>query len=1160
MRLRRILSCLAAAVTAVAVPTAFLSAAHAAPSQATVVNAVPATSTPDFNDGIVYAIGQVGSQIIVGGSFTNESNHGSTTVINQKYLVAFNAATGALNTAFAPVLDGEVHGVTPGPTANTVYVTGAFNNVNGGANKSVILLNTTTGATVTGFKAPSINGQGQAVALVNNHLILGGTFYTVGGKPHSGLVSLNPTTGAVDTYLNVQLTGHHSYNGSGANGAVGANRMAVNPAGTRLVVIGNFKNADGVVHDQVVMIDLNTTSAVVDPNWNTSGYSAACYSNAFDSYIRGVDFSPDGAYFVIVATGGNGTNIDGTPSLCDTAARWTMSDTGTNVQPTWVDYTGNDTLLSVQITGTAVYVGGHQRWLNNPNAYDSPGAGSVPRPGLAALDPANGLPLAWNPGRNPRGAGAWALFATANGLYVGSDTDYIGNFKYRHKKLAYFPLAGGASPASTATRSLPANVYLAGALPNATNTNVLYRVNAGGTTLAATDIGPDWVADDSDAAAAAAYRNSGSNAAGWGPVANVSATVPSSTPRAIFDSERWSPSDNPRMSWDFPVASGTAVQVRLYFANRYPGTGLAGQRVFDVDLDGTRVLDHYDIVGDVGDQTGTMKAYDITSDGHVNIDFSHETENPLINGIEIVKTGGSQNPPGNGVDDLAYRAYSGSTIGALTTVPNTGIAWSSTRGAFMTGSTIFYGSTNGNFYRASFDGTTVGTSVVVDPYNDPAWSGVATGSGQTYRGVVSGYYGEIPNVTGAFYSNGRLYYSLLGQTTLFWRYFTPDSGIIGGTRFTVAGGDFSSTAGEFLSGSTLYYANRTNGTLHTVAFSNGGTDGANPSVNAATDTVVSGPAVDGNDWRARSLFAYGNASTPNRPPVASATASCTNLTCSFDGSGSSDPDGSVASYAWNFGDNTTGTGRNPTHTYGAAGTYNYTLTVTDDRGMASPVFSGSVVVTAPSTPPIGFAASAHSYATATTAAKVTTPSAVAAGDTELLFVSVGNSTATSSVIGPPSGWTQIGAKNPYPLQTAVFQRTATASDAGSVVTVPLSASSAAAIQLVDYTGVGSSAIGVTDASDTSTASHTAPPGPVATSGSWVVSFWADRSSTTTAWNLPGGVTQRDVTIGTGGGRVTGVVGDSNSPVATGTYPAQTATVNAASGKGAMFTLVLPPRG
>jgi PKD repeat protein len=53
----------------------------------------------------------------------------------------------------------------------------------------------------------------------------------------------------------------------------------------------------------------------------------------------------------------------------------------------------------------------------------------------------------------------------------------------------------------------------------------------------------------------------------------------------------------------------------------------------------------------------------------------------------------------------------------------------------------------------------------------------------------------------------------------------------------------------------------------------------------------------------------------------------------FDGSGSSDPDGTIVSYGWDFGDGNTGNGPTPTHTYAADGTFNATLTVTDNAGV-----------------------------------------------------------------------------------------------------------------------------------------------------------------------------------------------------------------------------------
>lgn len=835
---RRVLAALAAvALTAAGLTSA--GAASAAPNHTTLVKTVPSTASPDIMDGTVYAIFDAGTKIIAAGSFTRVQNRGSDVDITRNYVLAFDKATGTVDTAFAPTVDNEVYAVVAGPTAGTVFLAGKFNTVNGVTRRKVALVNVGTGALVTSFAGPAFNGLVNDVALVGGRLLVGGIFTSAGStNPRGGLASLNASTGALDSYLTTTLTEHHNYDGvSGASAGVGASKLAVSPDGRQLVVIGNFKKADGVLHDQIVKLDLGATAATI-ADWNTSRYTPRCAYWAFDTYMRDVAYAPDGSYFVVVTTGAANAG-----TLCDSATRWESGATGTELQPTWADFSGGDTFLSVGISEQAVYVGGHLRWLNNSFGTDAAGTGAVGRASIAALDPRSGLPMSWNPGRHPRGVGVSEMLVTPSGLWLGSDTSWIGNFQYRRERIAFFPLTGGAAPHPTTTAGLPGDVFRAG-LP--APTNVLYRVNAGGPLVGAADNGPDWTADDDGNPSP--YHNSGSSTAGFGTVGSVDATVPAGTPTALYSDERWDPSGDPEMRWQFPVPAGTEIQVRLYLANRYDGTSAPGSRIFDVALDGVTVLDDLDLSGTVGHNVGTMRAFTIVSDGSVDIDFGHVVENPLIDGIEIVKTGP---PPAGTGDEVQVRSYDGgSAVGTASTLANPdGTAWSTARGGFWVGGTLFYGM-NGTLWRRTFDGTTFGTPKQVDPYHDAYWDAVETDSGptgQTYVGVASTFYGEIPNVTGMFYTAGRLYYTLAGQSGLYWRWFTPDSGVVGAEKFTVAGvSGFADSGGIFLNGNTLYKVNRSTGDLASTDWSGGVPTGA--------FTVRSGPAVDGTDWRARAVF------------------------------------------------------------------------------------------------------------------------------------------------------------------------------------------------------------------------------------------------------------------------------------------------------------------
>ncbi len=704
--------------------------------QSSIVSADPADNTPNIlnnadqvNDPAeVDAIAQVGSTIVLGGTFHQVQEVNAPTPVTRNYLLAFDATTGLVSTTFVPVLDGVVDAVLPAGDGTSVYVSGEFNHVNGVTTTSITRLNLATGKATAGFVAPRLDGEVRDVRLVHGQLVIAGNFTRVGKVTRGQLASLNPATGALTSFLS------HVFSGPLNGGILKVMKIDVTPDGSRLVGIGNFSSVDGLARSQAFMLNTAGTTATLS-SWATTFFAPGC-AHAFDSYMRDLDISPDGTYAVISTTGA----YNGATSQCDTVTRWDITSTTAGQQPVWREVTGGDTTYAVAVTSTAVYTGGHFRWSNNPYSGDSPGEGAVPREGLAALDPLTGLPLTWNPGR-ARGVGVFDILATATGLWVGSDTDQAGG--EAHGKIAFFPLAGGVTPPPNVVGSLPEDVYLMGAASSA-----------------------------------------------------------------------------PGVS---PVTFGDTVDRQFWIG------------------------------------------------------------------------------PGNAPETTAYPALGGS--------------WSQARGSFLVDGTLYSPWSDGTVLASSFDGTTLGPPVSIPLY----------ANGADPRAFAA----DVPSITGIFYANGRVYYTLIGDSNLYWRYFTAQSQVFGAVRGVVTGAvsalNPQRVASMFISGTTVYLADSGDGHLYAVTLASG---------SVASAGSVTGPAtlVDSTiDWRSRGAFVWNGTPAPrtNTAPTAVATGSCATVSCTFDGSGSFDPDGHIVSYAWDFGDGTTGTGIAPSHTYAAAGTYVATLTVTD---------------------------------------------------------------------------------------------------------------------------------------------------------------------------------------------------------------------------------------
>jgi PKD repeat protein len=302
-------------------------------------------------------------------------------------------------------------------------------------------------------------------------------------------------------------------------------------------------------------------------------------------------------------------------------------------------------------------------------------------------------------------------------------------------------------------------------------------------------------------------------------------------------------------------------------------------------------------------------------------------------------------------------------------------------------------------------------------------------------------------------------------------------------------------------------------------------------------------------------LAYTTPGGGNSAPTAAFTSSCSGLTCNFDGTGSSDPDGPIVSYQWNFGDTTTGSGGQPTHAYEQAGTYNVSLTVTDGNGATDSV-SHQVTVSS-TTSPIAFRGMSR-FVGNTTSAALTVPASVQPGDALVLFATL--NTTTTSVSGPSgvTGWTPLTNFVTGSARTMVWRKVAVAGDGGKGLTLSLSTFTKVNLQLVAYDGTSTAdpvATFATRSDPASTVTHPTPTVSVTNGGSWLLSYWADKSSLTTDWSAPSGAVVRDELVGTGGGHIGSLVADSGAAVSTGTAGGLTATTDAAS-RAATVSIVL----
>jgi hypothetical protein len=933
-----------------------------------IVRANPVGYTPHVLDGIVFSVVEAGDMIILGGSFTRVQASTGGPELTRNRIVAFNKNTGAISNSFAPNFNSTVRSLVVSADGQSVYAGGQFGTLNGASVPKVTRLALNNGARINSFNPGQISSVVHDMKLVGSRLFIAGEFDVVGGQQRSKLAELDPSSGALRPAVNFQFIGGPT--GSGDAGvSVFVHKFDVTPNGATMFITGHFATVNGADRNQIAKINLAGTSATVDQNWHTDRYDARCnFQRAY--YVNDLDFAPDGSHLAVSTFGGYGS---GPPSLCDSMTRWETAATGQQLNPTWVNWVGGDSIYAVENVGTHIYFGGHNRWTNNPFVGDASGPGAENRQGIGVVNAANGMALAWNPGRD-RGRGVFDLLATPTGLWAGSDTDRIAGGQYR-ARIAYFPLAGGYTMATANAPTLPVDVIKSGA--------------------------------------------------------------------------------------------GNAQQ--LYF-------------------DGNRAV------------------------------------------------------PGAGL-------------------PSGNVAWDGVRGGFAANGSLYLAMSDGTMQKRSFNGAQIGAAEQLNLRNLNRTDLASFGrSNSSYKLANLGQ--ELQGMTGLFYSNGRMYYTVAGQRNLFMRYFELDTDTIGAQQHIITGPasgvDWSNVRGMFLAGNTLYWASA-DGNLNAVNWNeSAGLDGR---VSGST-AVVSGPGRDSTNWAAQSLIARTNTSTPpptNQAPVAAFSQVCNGLTCVFDGTGSSDPDGAVVSYDWRVASGPSATGEVFSHSFAQAGSYGVTLTVTDAAGATGSV-TRTVTVTGSSEPdPSANVAFVGSVASSNTGSvmshSVQLPAQVAPGDVLVAAFSTNSGTVALTA---PTGWSVAAEAATTSMRSVLYSKVATAQDAGATVTVGTASYTRGSLAVTVYRGaqVSGASFGF-EPETVSRANHTTPV-MAAAPVDWVLSYWADKTASTTSWAAPAGVTVRQTGAGTGSGHLSWLVADSNGPLTGTRAGGLTAAADSATANAVMGTIVIRP--
>ncbi|MGN6445468.1 PKD domain-containing protein [Amnibacterium sp.] len=1005
---------------------------------------------PQIN-GVVWAQTVVGNIVYAGGNFTQAQPAGAAAgvdTVSRAAMLAYNLTTGALIATFTPSFNAQVRGLAASSDGSTIYAVGDFTTVNGASHPHIVALDATTGAVRPGFTT-SANGNVIAVATSGTTVYFGGDFTSVNGVTRTRAAAVSGTSGV--------LTGFAPRMPSNA-----VHALVVSPDGSKVVLGGSFPSLNGSSSPGEGLGAVDSATGQVNQTWNVG---KLIYDHGNNSSIWSL--------------WSDGTNVYGTGyvygSLSDGNLEGAFNATWADGTVDWIEDCHGDS-YSVATQGSAVYVVSHAHFCGDiPGGFNQTDpnpskalkqhamAFSKATAGTLAHDPYGapyadfaGTPapkvLTWYPDLaigsfTGQYQAAWNI--TTSGGYVLLGGEFPSVNGSRQNGLARFAVSSiapnrdgpqlSATNWSSGTNWKPNAVSLGAGTVRVTwpanwdrdNANLTYTVKRGSATvytttaesegfwlrptLGFTDTGlsPGSTATYT-VTATDPFGNSATSAA-------VTATVAAGSGASAYANAVIA--DGASDYWRFGEASGPTAYDWAGYSDLTAGTGVTfgapGAIQGDTDTAAT-------FSGDSSGLAATQTAIPGPNTFSIESWFkTTSTAGGKVVGFGNANAGASSNYDRHiymGADGTVYfGVYNGTTStlksssgyndgkwhDAVASLSSAGMRLYLDGKLIGSRSDVTQGQDYSGYWRIGGDTSWSGASYFAGQIDDtaiyPTALSAATVSAH-YGDATSGAASTVPvasfttnpsdlavalDATGSSDTGGKLVsyawdfgdgsavetattattthtYAKAGTYSIVLR-VTDDHGATSSVtkQVTVSaanqapaasftssvnglGASFDASASKDSDGSIASYAwdfgdgsaietDTTASTAHT--YSKGGSYTVSLTVTdnqGATDTVKHAVTV----------------AAPNQPPTASFTSATSGLTVNVDGSGSSDPDGTVASYAWDFGDGHTATGATAAHTYAAGGTFTVQFTVTDNGGATASV-TRSVTVTAPSSSTLG---------------------------------------------------------------------------------------------------------------------------------------------------------------------------------------------------------------